>query len=73
LVSDSGIGISESDLPFIFDRFYRADSSRSQVEGSGLGLAIAKWIAEMHRGSLSAISAEARGTTFHIVLPLCRT
>jgi heavy metal sensor kinase len=73
LVSDSGIGISESDLPFIFDRFYRADSSRSQVEGSGLGLAIAKWIAEMHRGSLSAISEEARGTTFRIVLPLCRT
>ena len=71
LVSDSGIGIAQSDLPYIFDRFYRADPSRSQVEGSGLGLAIAKWIAEMHSGNLSAISEENRGATFRIVLPLC--
>jgi heavy metal sensor kinase len=71
LISDTGIGIAQSDLPFIFDRFYRADPSRSQVEGSGLGLAIAKCIAEMHSGSLIAISAENRGTTFRIVLPLC--
>jgi heavy metal sensor kinase len=70
LVSDTGIGIAPSDLPFIFDRFYRADPSRSQVEGSGLGLAIAKWIAETHRGSLSAVSEENRGTTFRIALPL---
>ena len=73
LVSDSGIGIAQSDLPYIFDRFYRADPSRSQVEGSGLGLAIAKWIAEMHNGNLSAISEENRGATFRIVLPLCQT
>jgi len=70
LVSDSGIGIAQSDLPFIFDRFYRADPSRSQVEGSGLGLAIARWIAEVHRGNLSAISNENTGTTFRIALPL---
>jgi signal transduction histidine kinase len=50
LVSDSGIGIVQSDLPHIFDRFYRIAPSRSQVEGSGLGLAIAKWIAEMQLG-----------------------
>ena len=71
LVSDSGIGIDRSDLPHIFERFYRADRSRSEVEGSGLGLAIAKSIAEMHRGTLSAISQENSGTTFRIVLPLC--
>jgi heavy metal sensor kinase len=71
LVSDTGIGIAQSDLPLIFDRFYRADPSRSQVEGSGLGLAIAKWIAEMHHGNLSVMSEENRGTTFRVVLPLC--
>ena len=71
LVSDSGIGIAHSDLPHIFERFYRTDASRSQVEGSGLGLAIAKGIAEMHRGNLSAFSEENRGATFRIVLPVC--
>lgn len=71
LVSDTGIGIAPNDLPHVFDRFYRADPSRSQVEGSGLGLAIAKGIAEMHSGSLSATSEERKGTTFRVVLPLC--
>jgi len=71
LVSDSGIGIAQADLPYIFDRFYRADPSRGQVEGSGLGLAIAKRIAEMHKGSLSAGSEENNGTSFRIELPLC--
>ena len=73
LVSDSGIGIAQSDLPHIFDRFYRADLSRSRVEGSGLGLAIAKAIAEMHGGNLLVVSAENSGTTFRIVLPLCNS
>jgi hypothetical protein len=71
LVSDTGIGIAKSDLPHIFDRFYRTDASRSQVEGSGLGLAIAKGIAEMHRGNLFVISEENKGTTFRIVFPFC--
>jgi heavy metal sensor kinase len=65
-VRDNGIGISSTDLPFIFDRFYRADRSRSVVEGNGLGLAIAKWIAETHRSELSAISDPENGTTFTI-------
>ncbi|HTX77369.1 MAG TPA: ATP-binding protein, partial [Terracidiphilus sp.] len=52
IVRDSGIGISAAALPYIFDRFYRADPSRSQVEGSGLGLAIAKWIADSHHADL---------------------
>ena len=67
LVRDSGMGITKTDLPFIFDRFYRADPSRSQVEGSGLGLAIAKWIAEMHSANLSVVSEVNKGTTFQIV------
>ena len=70
-VSDSGIGIAQGDLPRIFDRFYRTDPSRSQVEGSGLGLAIAKWIAEMHHANLSATSTEHKGTTFQVLIPRC--
>jgi heavy metal sensor kinase len=70
LVKDSGIGIAQNDLPHVFDRFYRADPSRSQVEGSGLGLAIAKWIAEMHQADLSVTSTEREGTTFRLTVPL---
>lgn len=69
-VRDSGMGIAETDLPYIFDRFYRADPSRSQVEGSGLGLSIAKLIAEMHHADLSVVSAKNSGTTFQIVFPV---
>ena len=68
-VRDNGIGISEEDLPRIFDRFYRADPSRGRVEGSGLGLAIAKWIAEKHRARLSVASTVHSGTTFEVVFP----
>jgi signal transduction histidine kinase len=68
-VRDSGVGISLSDLPHVFDRFYRADPSRSQVEGTGLGLSIAKWIAEMHHAEISVVSAEDEGTTFKVVFP----
>jgi len=71
LVCDRGMGIAQSDLPYIFDRFYRADPSRSQVGGSGFGLAIAKWIAEMHHADLSVVSEENKGTTFRITFPLC--
>jgi signal transduction histidine kinase len=67
-VSDTGIGISAEDLPYIFERFYRADRARGQG-GTGLGLAIAKWIAEEHGGSLSATSKPNEGSTFTLVLP----
>lgn len=71
LVRDSGTGISATDLPHIFDRFYRADPSRSQIEGAGLGLAIAKWIAEIHHAHLTVTSELKLGTAFRLDLPVC--
>jgi heavy metal sensor kinase len=67
---DSGIGISEEDLPFIFERFYRADKARSGETGAGLGLSIARWIAEAHRGSIRVESVVGRGSTFEIRIPV---
>jgi signal transduction histidine kinase len=70
-VQDSGSGIPAADLPFIFQRFYRADKARQQQEGeSGLGLAIAKAIVEAHAGSIEVASRPGAGTTFLISLPL---
>lgn len=71
-VSDSGQGIQEEDLPFIFERFYKADKSRKrdkQKKGTGLGLAIAKNIIEAHRGSISVHSKWEEGTTFTFRIP----
>lgn len=70
-VQDTGVGISTTDLPHIFDRFYRADQTRSrEVQGSGLGLAIARWIAEMHKGAIEVESELGRGSLFRVHLPL---
>jgi two-component system sensor histidine kinase CiaH len=70
-VTDQGIGIKATDLPHIFDRFYRSDTSRSktQAEGYGLGLAIAKKIADSLNGSIEVKSAPNKGSTFTISLP----
>jgi signal transduction histidine kinase len=73
IVSDNGIGIAETDLPLIFERFYRADPSRGIVEGSGLGLAIAKWIAETHSAQLLVKSEVDRGSTFSVLMPVAQT
>ncbi|GEM_PF-195071 len=70
-ITDSGPGIPSPDLPHIFDRFYRSDSSRSRGSGGmGLGLAIAKAIVEAHRGAIVAVSPAGRGATFIVDLPL---
>jgi len=65
-VKDNGIGISEEDIKYIFDRFYRADRSRKRESGSGLGLSISRWIAEAHQGSIEVISQPAQGSKFTI-------
>ena len=65
------LGISETDLPHIFERFYRADQNRSrETRGSGLGLAIAKWIAEKHGAVIEAKSETLRGSLFRVRIPL---
>jgi signal transduction histidine kinase len=68
-VKDTGPGIEEKDLDRIFERFYRADTSRSS-EGTGLGLSIAKAIVEAHGGEISAASTPGKGSCFLIRLPL---
>ena len=66
---DEGPGIAESDVPHIFERFYRAQSSRTG-EGTGLGLAIARWITAEHRGNITVESEMGKGTAFSVFLPL---
>lgn len=70
-VRDTGTGIEADDLPWIFDRFYRADKARQRSDGSssGLGLAIAKAIVEAHSGSITVESTPGHGTTFSITFP----
>ena len=67
-VTDTGVGIPEQHLPHVFDRFYKADESRSGT-GSGLGLSIVKAIVQRHGGAVSARSRQGVETTFEIVLP----
>jgi signal transduction histidine kinase len=69
-VADSGIGISESDVSHIFDRFWRADKVRSrEAGGAGLGLSIARWIVDQHKGSVQVQSKLGAGTKFTVTIP----
>ncbi|MBL0386499.1 HAMP domain-containing histidine kinase [Tumebacillus sp. ITR2] len=69
-VSDTGIGISPSDLPFVFERLYRADKSRARTQGGGgLGLTIVKRLVVAHGGTVSLESEPGRGTTATVLLP----
>lgn len=72
-VRDTGIGIAAADVPYIFERFWRADRVRSRMSGRGgfgLGLAISQWIAQAHGGTLTASSRLGRGSLFTVTLPL---
>ncbi len=72
-IEDNGSGIPEEDLPFVFERFYKADKSRTrnkEKKGTGLGLAIAKNIVESHGGTISVKSKLQQGTTFSFRIPL---
>ncbi len=71
-VTDSGPGIPKEDLPYIFERFYRVESSRKRKDsgGAGLGLSIAYWITKSHNGRIEVASEVGKGTTFSVWLPL---
>lgn len=69
-IVDTGLGIPEEDVPYIFDRFYRVkNEAHIAIEGTGLGLSIVKSIVEQHRGEIWVDTTLGRGSTFHIVLP----
>ncbi len=75
IVRDTGPGIPPEDLPHIFDRFYRAEKSRTrsgQISGFGLGLSIAKWIVDRHQGHIQVESRLGEGTAFIVWLPLAQ-
>jgi len=73
-VSDTGTGIAAEDLPFIFERFWRGDKSRSRSGGgTGLGLAIAKQLVEMHGGEIGVQSGPGQGSVFWFTLPIARS
>ena len=70
IIEDQGIGISEKDLPLIFERFYRTDCSRNRkTGGAGIGLTIAKAIIQAHGGKIKVESKEGYGSKFIITLP----
>ncbi len=73
-ITDNGPGIAPADLPYIFDRFYRADQTRNkrQTDGYGIGLALARKIVDQHAGELSAADAAGKGAVFTIKIPLSK-
>ncbi len=72
-VSDTGVGIGEQDLPHLFQKFFRVESSKKMASGTGLGLVLVKEIVEnLHGGRVSVTSALGKGSTFTLVLPLVR-
>ncbi|MCD6366472.1 MAG: ATP-binding protein, partial [Bacteroidales bacterium] len=71
VIKDNGIGIPEKNLPYVFERFYRVDKSRSRKTGDyGLGLAVCKTIVEAHKGSVTINSSINQGTTLIVKIPL---
>ena len=73
-VQDTGTGIAEDDLPYVFERFYRADKSRSRTTGgAGLGLAIARQVIQAHGGQIWVESKVGQGTQFAFTLPVAES
>lgn len=71
IVADTGIGISEADIPHVFDRFYRTDKSRDRKTGGiGLGLSIVKKLTELHGGRVGVTSKLEKGSSFYIIIPI---
>ena len=68
-VQDTGVGIEPKDLPFIWERFYKADKSRLRTTGTGLGLAIAKLVVELMGGEIGVQSQLGQGSRFFFSLP----
>jgi signal transduction histidine kinase len=69
-IADSGTGIPPLDLPYIFDKFYRASNTSPEVPGTGLGLSIVKSIVENHQGRIWVDSTQEKGTNVTVVLPV---
>ena len=69
-ITDTGQGISASELPYIFNRFYRSNEIRAEISGSGLGLSIVKEIIDLHNGKINLTSEPGKGTSVLIVLPV---
>ena len=70
-VIDTGVGIADKDLPYVFDRFYKAKKNGSEHRtGGGLGLSIVKEFVEVHGGSVGVASQLGKGTTFFFTLPI---
>src|SRR6185503_4577503 len=73
IVSDTGVGISEKNLPNVFTRFWQSDdSSKRKFQGVGIGLALVKELAEIQKGTAKVESQEGKGTTFTVRLPLLK-
>ncbi len=71
VIEDTGVGIDEKDMPYVFDRFFRSDRARRAYRGgSGLGLSIVRWIVEAHKGQVRVESKLGQGSRFFVALPL---
>lgn len=71
VITDTGIGIPQNQLPYIFDRFYQVDDSlKRNFEGTGIGLALVKELVELHAGTIQVTSQEGIGSTFHLSIPV---
>lgn len=70
VVTDTGIGIPDAELPHVFERFYRGDPARREAAGAGLGLAIARWIADVHGAKIELASPAGAGTRVAVTFPL---